>query len=97
MNAEQRRVWEAVLERDGGCCLDCLVNGRGRVAAFGVHHIASRRRPWAWCVENMISLCYECHQGNRDAHTHARRMEHLAMLRDVYGYEHDDKWREWSA
>ena len=88
VNAKQKRIWSAVIERDGGMCQDC-----GRPACE-VHHIASRRRPWAWCAENMITLCLGCHRG---AHTHAARVRHLRLLRERYGYEHDERWMEWSV
>ena len=96
VNAKQKRIWNAVIERDGGMCIDCAERGH-EVPACEVHHIASRRRPWAWCAENMITLCWDCHHGSRNAHTHARRVHHLRLLRERYGYEHDERWMEWSV
>ena len=88
VNAKQLKVWQSVIDRDGGMCLDC-----GAVASE-VHHIASRARPWAWCPENMLCLCKACHD---QAHTHAARVRHLRLLEERYGCEHDDRWQEWSV
>ena len=92
MNAAQKRIWDEVVERDDGICLDC-----GKQACE-VHHVIPRQRPWAWRVENMLCLCEDCHKGDRNAHTHVRRVGHLRLLAELYGYDYSDgRWREWAV
>lgn len=63
-----KRARKAALARDGGMCQDCMARFR---AGYGkkphradmVHHILSReeRPDLELCVENLISLCNQCH------------------------------------
>ena len=90
---------EAVIERDGACCVEC------GSPDFEVHHIVSRshyganREADCWSVKNMLLLCQTCHRlGNKQAgaHTHEARVRHLAMLAELYGYEYDEApWSEY--
>ena len=63
-----KKARKAALVRDGGMCQDCMARFR---AGYGkkprradmVHHILSRetRPDLELCLENLISLCSECH------------------------------------
>lgn len=81
MTAEQRDLWERVIERDGGRCLFCGQPGSE------VHHIISRRYRGAWDIRNMCVLCRACHSR---AHSKRMRGALLAMMARRYGYDYSD-------
>ena len=94
MNAAQKRLHRATLERDGYACQDC-----GGYADT-VHHIVSRRYEGAWDIRNMITLCPWDHQGKNKqagAHTREARIRHLALLIERHGYDYSDKGELWQG
>lgn len=82
----EERLREAVLERDGHCCVDC-----GKPTNH-THHVLPRSRfgrkgkTVCWSMQNMLSICPRCHDGS---HTTQARKKHMAKLRDTHGYEYD--------
>ena len=94
MTPKQRRIWEAVVERDGGLCCDCGEPGDQ------VHHVISTRYDGAWDERNMMVLCVKHHlldNKGAGAHTHAKRLEHLKYLRDRHGYGYSDLGDKWAS
>lgn len=81
-----------VFLRDGYRCVDC--GGE----ATETHHIVprgwkSKDDPDIWRIENMITLCQDCHlsrPGHVGADNQKARYRHLTYLRDKYGYEYRD-------
>ena len=70
-----------MLERDNELCI-C-----GKQAEE-THHIVHRRRAekaLIWRLENMISLCWLCHQA---ANSKKVKRGHLEYLRETFGYEY---------
>jgi len=92
MNSKQRRIHQAVLERDDGICQDC-----GK-AAGTVHHIVSRRYRGAWDERNMVTFCSWCHQlkdMQAGAHTRKAKIRHIGYLIERYGYDYSDMGAKW--
>ena len=64
-----RPIREAVMQRDGGLCQECLQKGR-LTPATQVHHKVSPFQNglsqadfefYAWSMENLEAICAECH------------------------------------
>ena len=64
-----RPLREAVMQRDGGLCQECLQKGR-LAPATQVHHKVSPFQIglsdadfqyYAWSMENLEAICQECH------------------------------------
>jgi 5-methylcytosine-specific restriction endonuclease McrA len=79
VTSDQLRLWHEVIERDGGTCIQC------GMAGSEVHHIISRGRKGAWCVENMCVVCPECH---RRAHNRRSRGILIAEMKRRHGYDY---------
>ena len=89
----RRRVYQQVVERDGGKCQSC--GGPGQE----VHEICSRwmfsSRTMASCMvlRNMVCLCRKCHA---EAATRERRTAMLLRLARLHGYDYSDPpWNEY--
>jgi 5-methylcytosine-specific restriction endonuclease McrA len=90
MTPKQRRIHEAVCERDNEICCEC------GTYTLECHHIVSRRYKGAWDPRNMLLLCPDCHKWKADnAHTHAKKREHIKYLRDRFGYDYSDMGDLW--
>lgn len=84
----QQSIYELVVERDEGACVDCHKPG-------GVlHHVVpksmlmGRRKPERDQPKNLVVLCILC---DRWAHTKAARKRHLTLLRDKWDYPYDEQ------
>jgi len=83
----KREVYEQVVERDEGACVDC-----GKAGGL-LHHVIpksmlmGRRKIERDQCKNLVVLCVLCHAG---AHTKAARKRHLTLLRERWGYIYDD-------
>lgn len=64
MNPKQKKVWEAVIERDNGLCF-CGATG------CEVHHIVPRSRCFEnlWTLQNMRVVCWSCHHSGIEGRT----------------------------
>ena len=92
MDAAQKKVWDAVIERDQGRCALCSR------PASEVHHIIPRshfgkRSKICWQLKNMMCLCKECHGDWQ--HTKAARRAALIYLRRAFKYNY--KGQPWEA
>jgi len=84
LNAEQARIWRAVIMRDGGCSV------RSGLPGNQVHHIISRGRKGAWDERNMLVLTMEEHLYDPMNSSDLYRYRDLCTLRARYGYEYPD-------
>lgn len=86
MNAAQKELWEEVIERDEGLCIQDGARGSE------VAHIVPRWHRGAWAKENMCVLCRGCHLAS-----HNRRARRI-LIREMqrrYGYDYSGK--EWQG
>lgn len=84
----KQSVYQEVVERDEGACVDCLKAGEL------LHHVApksmlpGKRKPERDQPKNLVVLCSLC---DKMAHTKVARKRHLALLRKKYGYSYDEQ------
>lgn len=86
MDSEKLRL--KVLERDSYLCINCLCEGRLK-RAEDVHHIVHRGKApesLIWRLENMISLCRDCHN---KANSKEAKRRHLHFMEERYGYRYE--------
>ena len=55
--AEYNMLWNRVLDRDGWRCQSC-----GCLKNLQVHHLESRAKLGDDVLENLITLCADCHE-----------------------------------
>ena len=92
--AEQLRIRERVIERDGGLCVLC------HASQCEAHHIISVRYAGAWDERNICLLCDNCHRHMNHgggAHTHEARIELLGLMIELYGYDMSDMPELWQT
>lgn len=82
---KDERLREAVIDRDR-VCLEC--GGVGQE----VHHVISRRFKGANDLRNLLFLCWACHQ---KAGAHQVKVQHIALLKRLYGYDYSDMGDRW--
>ena len=72
MGRTWRRCRKLALQRDNYLCQSCLRQGRTTVATE-VHHIIplEQRRDLALSIDNLMSLCHECHEATKRARVEA--------------------------
>ena len=84
----KQSVYEFVVERDDGACVDC------KKAGGLLHHVVpksmlpGRRKVERDQPKNLVVLCYLC---DAMAHTKAARKRHLTYLREKHGYPYDEQ------
>ena len=82
----KQSVYEEVVERDEGACIDC-----GKAGGL-VHHVVpksmlmGRRKKERDQPKNLVVLCVLC---DKMAHTKAARKRHLTVLREKHHYVYD--------
>lgn len=81
MNAAQKELWESVIERDEGLCIQCGAQG------CHVHHIVPRWHRGAWTMLNMLCLCVSCHNA---AHNRRARRILIREMQRRYGYDYTE-------
>lgn len=84
----KQSVYELVVERDEGACVDC------KKAGGLLHHVApksmlpGKRKKERDQPKNLVVLCVLC---DKMAHTKAARKRHLTLLREKHGYPYKEQ------
>lgn len=86
----------AVVERDRGLCQGCLQRGAQRPGTEA-HHVLFRSSGGKHVIENLVLLCYDCHQGPEGPHSLRRvRLAWIQHMAQLYRLTLD-AWRQVAA
>lgn len=87
MKPWQKKLWQAVRERDNDVCIWCPER------ASEVHHIIPRStfgrktQRICWQMKNMCCICAKCHA---KAAGYKAKVALLKIMSKLYGYTYDD-------